>query len=46
MSTTCVFDNIENKHSLLIGDCIKTFCIYLRENPANVINFEKRKMFR
>ena len=46
MSTIWVFDNIENKHSLHIGeDCIKTFCIYLRENLANVINFGKRKMF-
>ena len=34
-------DNIENKHRLYRGeDCMKTFCISLREDAANV----KKKM--
>ena len=40
VSTIWVFDNIENKHSLYCRkDCMKKFCISLREHAANVINF-------
>ena len=39
------FDNIEKKHSLYRGeDCMKTFCIFLREHAADVTNFQKKKM--
>ena len=39
------FDNIGNKHSLYRGeDCMKKFCISLKEHAANVIKFQKKKM--
>ena len=39
------FDNIEDKHALYSGkDCMKRFCISLREHAKNIIDFEKRKM--
>ena len=45
ISTIWAFHNIENKHSLNDGeDCMKKFCISLREYAADVINFEKKKM--
>ena len=45
MSTIWAFDNIENKHTLYCGeDCMKKFCTSLRENAANAINFEKKKI--
>ena len=38
-------DNIENNYSLhRRKDCMKKFCFFLREDLANVINFEKKKM--
>ena len=44
-STICVFGIIKNKHNLYRGEnCMKKFCIYLREDAADIINFEKRKM--
>ena len=46
MSTLWAFNNVGNKHSLYRGeDCMKKFCISLRENAADAINFEKKKMF-
>ena len=45
MSTIWAFDNIENKYILYRGeDCMKKFCISLREHAADVIYFEKKKM--
>ena len=45
MPTIWVFDNIENKHTLYRGeDCMKKFCVSLRENAKNIIDFEKKKM--
>ena len=43
MPTIWAIDNIEYKHSLYRGeDCMKPFCISLREQVADVINFEKK----
>ena len=43
MSTIWTFDNIGNKYSLYRGeDCMKKFCISLRENAANIIDFTKK----
>ena len=45
MSTIRAFDNVKNKHSLYCGeDCMKKFCIFLREHAADVIILEKKKM--
>ena len=45
MSTTWVFDNIGNKHTLYRGeDCMKKFCTSLRKHTTNVIYFENKKM--
>ena len=45
MSTIWAFDNIDNKHSLYHGeDCMKKFCISLKEFSVDVINFGKKKM--
>ena len=45
MSTMSAFDTIENKHSLYRGkDCMKKFCISLREHTGDVINFKKKRM--
>ena len=45
MPSIWAFDHIENKHSLYYGEnCMKKFCVSLREQAANVINFEKKKM--
>ena len=42
MSTIWVFDHIENKHTLHLGeDCVKTLLEYLREHVKNIIDFEK-----
>ena len=47
MSTIWVFDNIENKHTLYLGEnCMKKFCTSLRQHATNVINFEKKKILR
>ena len=47
VSTIWRFDYIKNKHTLYRGkDCMKKFCISLREHPKNIIDFEKRKMLR
>ena len=45
MSTIWGFDHIEDKHTLYGGkDCMKKFCVSLREESENAIDFEKRKM--
>ena len=45
MSTLWPFDSIKNNHSLHCGeDCMKTFCISLRQHAVDVINLEKEKM--
>ena len=44
MLTAWTFDNIENKHNLYRGeDCTTKFCVSLRQDGANVINFEMKK---
>ena len=43
MLTIWVFDHIEKKHTLYHGkDCMETFCTCLREQPKNIIDFEKK----
>ena len=45
MSPICALDNIRKQHSVYRGeDCVKKFCISLREHAADLINFEKKKM--
>ena len=45
MSTRSSFKNIENKHGLFRGkDCMKKFCVSLREHKTKIINFKKKKM--
>ena len=45
ISTICRFDHIENKHTLYRGkNCMKKFCISLREHAKSIIDFENRKM--
>ena len=40
-----MLDNVENKHSLYHGeDCMKKFCISLREHAADVISSERDKV--
>ena len=37
---------MENKHTLYHEkDCLKTFCISLRERAKNIIDFEKKKVW-
>ena len=41
MSTIWAFDNVEHKYALYCGeDCMKKFCMSLREHATNVVNFE------
>ena len=45
MSNIWTFDNTENRYSLYREkDCVKKFCVYLREHAADVINFGKTKV--
>ena len=45
MSTIWAFDSMKNTYSLYRGeDCMKMFCISLRERTADLINFERKKM--
>ena len=45
MTAIWTFDHIKNKHSLYRGKgCMKKFCETLREQPKNIIVFEKEKM--
>ena len=47
ISTIWAFGSIENKLSLYFGkNCMKNFSISLRENAANVIDFDKKKMLQ
>ena len=44
MSTISSFRNIENEHDVYRGkDCMKKFCVSLREHAIKIINFKKRK---
>ena len=45
MSTICVFDHIENKHTWHPEkNCMKKFCTYLIERSKHIIDFGKKKM--
>ena len=47
MSAILAFDNVENKHTLYLGeDCKEKFFTSFRENATNVIHFEKNKMLQ
>ena len=42
MSTTWMFEDIENKHTVCKGkDCINKLFEFLKEPIINIINFEK-----
>ena len=44
MSTILSFKSIENKHDAFRGtDSMEKFCVSLREDAMNVINFKKKK---
>ena len=43
--THCSFDKTKNKLDCYRGeDCMKNFCLNLREHPTKIINYEKKKM--
>ena len=43
MSTIWALDSIKNKYSLcFVENCMKWFCISLREHATDVTNFEKK----
>ena len=45
MSMIWAFDGIENRRHVYRGeDCMKKFCVSLRERAMEIINFEKEKM--
>ena len=45
MSTISSFQSIEIKHDVYRGkDCMKKFCVILRDHPLELINFKKQKM--
>ena len=45
MSTIWGFDHIENKHTLCRRrDCMKKFCISLREHAKIINDFEKQQL--
>ena len=40
------FDHLENKHILHRGkDCMKKYCVSLREHDKKIIDFEKKKKY-
>ena len=42
--TNCSFDTTKNKFDYYRGkNCMKNFCLDLREHAAKIINYEKRK---
>ena len=44
MSAIWAVDNVDNKHSLYCReDCMKKFCISLKEHAADAVNREKKK---
>ena len=43
--THCSFDKTKNKLDYYRGeDCMKIFCLNLREHATKIINYEKKKM--
>ena len=45
LSTRCSFDKTKNKLDYYRGeDCMKKFCLDLREHATKIINYEKKKM--
>ena len=43
--TNCLFDKTKNKLDYYRGeDCMKKFCLDLREHATKIINYEKKKM--
>ena len=43
--TNCLFDTTKNKLNYCRGkDCIKNFCMDLREHAAKIITYEKKEM--
>ena len=43
--THCSFDKTKNKLDYYRGeDCMKKFCLNLREHSSKIINYEKKKM--
>ena len=43
--TFCSFDTTKNKFDYYRGkNCMKNFCLYLREHAAKIINYEKKEM--
>ena len=45
MSTIWTFDGVENKHDIYWGeDCMKKFCVSLREHAMERIKFQKNWM--
>ena len=43
--THCSFNKEENKHDYYRGeDCMKKFCLDLREHATKIINYEKKEM--
>ena len=45
MSTTLSFKDIENKDDISrCKNCMKKFCISIREHAMKIINFKKKKM--
>ena len=47
MSPIWAFDHIKDKHTLYWGkDCMKKFCVSLREHGKNIVDFGKKKMLQ
>ena len=45
--TQCSFDTTKNRLDYYRGkNCMKNFCLDLREHAANIINYEKKEMIR
>ena len=45
LSLICSFDSKENKHNFYRGiDCIKRFCIDLKESGTKIINYGQKEM--
>ena len=45
LDLACSFDSKEDKHSFRRGnDCIKKFCIELKEIGTKVVNYEQKEM--
>ena len=45
LELVCSFDSKDDKHSFCRGnDCIKKFCIELKEIGTKVVNYEQKEM--